>query len=124
GRAEIASLGSRSAAIPSVVLLRDDETVLTGESANRRGLTEPHRVAREFKRRLGDHAGRSAVLGGGVMSRLLRPMIDEVSTREGGPPTAICISHPANWGPYKKELLGQAVRLANIDQPVSLTTEP
>ena len=54
GRAEIASLGSRSAAIPSVVLLRDDETVLTGESANRRGLTEPHRVAREFKRRLGD----------------------------------------------------------------------
>lgn len=128
GRAEIASLGSRSAAIPSVVLLRDDETVLTGESANRRGLTEPHRVAREFKRRLGDTT--PIMLGGvpysaeALMSRLLRPMIDEVSTREGGPPTAICISHPANWGPYKKELLGQAVRLANIDQPVSFTTEP
>ena len=63
GHAETASLGSRGAAIPSVVLLRDDETFLTGEGANRRGLTEPHRVAREFKRRLGDT---TPILLGGV----------------------------------------------------------
>ena len=41
GRAQIVSLGGRGAAIPSVVLLREDETFLTGEAANRRGLTEP-----------------------------------------------------------------------------------
>jgi len=40
GRAQIVSLGGRGAAIPSVVLLREDETFLTGEAANRRGLTE------------------------------------------------------------------------------------
>ena len=36
GHAEIATLGSRAASIPSVVLLRDDDSFLTGEAANRR----------------------------------------------------------------------------------------
>jgi actin-like ATPase involved in cell morphogenesis len=128
GHAEVASLGSRASAIPSVVLLRDDETFLTGEGANRRGLSEPHRVAREFKRRLGDT---TPILLGGVpysaealMARLLRSVVDEVVAREGGAPDAICVSHPANWGPYKTDLLLQAVRLAGLDEPVSFTTEP
>src|SRR5262245_61219492 len=128
GHAEIVSLGSRGAAIPSVVLLREDETFLTGEGASRRGLTEPHRVAREFKRRLGDT---TPILLGGVpysaealTARLLRSVVDEVTTREGGAPTAICISHPASWGPYKTDLLLQGVRLAGLDEPVSFTTEP
>ncbi|HTF10166.1 MAG TPA: Hsp70 family protein, partial [Asanoa sp.] len=128
GHAEIASLGSRAAAVPSVVLLREDETFLTGEPANRRGLTEPHRVAREFKRRFGDT---TPILLGGVpysaealMGRLLRWTLDEVATREGGAPRAITVSHPANWGPYKTDLLRQAVRLSGVEDPVSFTTEP
>ncbi|GAA0455509.1 hypothetical protein Aca07nite_80950 [Actinoplanes capillaceus] len=128
GHAEIVSLGSRSAAVPSVVLLRADETILTGEIASRRGLTEPHRVAREFKRRLGDPT--PILLGGApysaesLMARMLRAVIDEVSSREGGEPNAICVSHPANWGPYKIDLLYQVIRLAGIEQPVQLITEP
>ncbi|HEU4540148.1 MAG TPA: Hsp70 family protein [Jiangellaceae bacterium] len=128
GRVEIASLGSRGAAIPSVVLLRSDETFLTGEPANRRALTEPDRVAREFKRRLGDPT--PLLLGGvpyaaeALMARLLRWVVDEVSTREGSDPESICVCHPANWGPYKLDLLQQAVRMSNLDQPVSFTTEP
>lgn len=128
GHVEIASLGSRSAAVPSVVLLRSDETVLTGETASRRGLTEPNRVAREFKRRLGDP---TPILLGGVpysaeslMARMLRSVIDEVSSREGGEPERICVSHPANWGPYKIDLLYQVIRLAGIEGPVQLVTEP
>ena len=54
GRADTFALGNQAASIPSVVLLREDETVLTGESAVRRAISEPERVAREFKRRLGD----------------------------------------------------------------------
>ncbi|WP_326549696.1 Hsp70 family protein [Micromonospora sp. NBC_01813] len=128
GRVETVSLGGRSAAIPSVVLLRQDETFLTGEAAHRRGLSEPHRVAREFKRRLGDT---TPILLGGVpqsaealMSRLLRSVVEEVARREGGFPGSICVSHPANWGPYKMDLLRQAVRMANLDLPVSYTSEP
>jgi molecular chaperone DnaK len=128
GRAEVASLGSRSAAIPSVVLLRDDETVLTGEAASRRGVTEPQRVAREFKRRLGDTT--PIMLGGTpysaeqLMARLLRWTLAEVEQREGGPPGQVFVCHPANWGPYKRELLDQAVRLSGIEAPVGFLTEP
>jgi actin-like ATPase involved in cell morphogenesis len=128
GHAEIASLGSRAASVPSVVLLREDETFLTGEPANRRGMSEPHRIAREFKRRFGDT---TPILLGGVpysaealMARLLRWVVDEVADREGGPAAAVCVSYPANWGPYKTDLLRQAVRMADLEQPVSLTTEP
>ncbi|MEU7908857.1 Hsp70 family protein [Actinoplanes sp. NPDC049118] len=128
GRAETVSLGDRSAAIPSVVLLRQDETFLTGDAAHRRGFSEPQRVAREFKRRLGDTT--PFLLGGvpqsaeALMSRLLRWVVDEVTRREGGPPAAICITHPANWGPYKMDLMRQAARMANLDLPVTYTTEP
>jgi molecular chaperone DnaK len=128
GHAEIVPLGSRSAAIPSVVLLREDETFLTGEAASRRGLTEPHRVAREFKRRMGDT---TPILLGGVpqsaealAARLLRAVADQVTAREGGKPSATCISYPANWGPYKTDLMRQAVRMADLDGPILYTTEP
>jgi molecular chaperone DnaK len=128
GHAEIVPLGSRAAAIPSVVLLREDETFLTGEAASRRGLTEPHRVAREFKRRMGDT---TPILLGGVpqsaealAARLLRAVADQVIDREGGAPASICISYPANWGPYKTDLMRQAVRMADLDGPVIYTTEP
>ena len=76
GRARVVELGGRTATIPSVIFLRDDETILTGEAANRRGLTEPGRVAREFKRRVGDPT--PILLGGtpysaeSLMSKLLR----------------------------------------------------
>ncbi|MET8154561.1 Hsp70 family protein, partial [Actinoplanes sp. NPDC005259] len=128
GRAETVSLGDRSAAIPSVVLLRQDETFLTGDAAHRRGFSEPQRVAREFKRRLGDTT--PFLLGGvpqsaeALMSRLLRWVVDEVTRREGGAPAAICITHPANWGPYKMDLMRQAARMADLDLPVTYTTEP
>ena len=128
GRAEIAPLGDRSASIPSVVLLRDDSSFLTGDAAHRRGTTEPQRVAREFKRRFGDPT--PIILGGSphsaeaLTARLLRAIVDGVVQREGEPPDRVCISHPANWGPYKLDLLHQTLRLAGLDRPVELTTEP
>ncbi len=127
GRVEIASLGNRSAAIPSVVLLKADESILTGEAASRRGATEPGRVAREFKRRVGDTTplflGGSPYSAEALMAKLLRWVVDEVASREGGPADAIAICHPANWGPYKKDLLSQAVRLADL-AGAELVTEP
>src|SRR5262245_26113870 len=128
GRAEIASLGGRAAAVPSVVLLREDEPLLTGASANRRALTEPHRVAREFKRQLGDTtpnllAGAPSSAGA-LVGRSRRAVVGEVAAREAAPPDRTCVSHPANWGPYKIALLHQAVRISNLEQPVTFITEP
>jgi actin-like ATPase involved in cell morphogenesis len=128
GRAEIASLGSHSAAIPSVVFVRADGSVLTGESAGRRGLSEPNRVARRFRQQLG--AATPTLLGGApysgvaLMARMLRSVLDTVAGREGGPPESICLSHPAGWGPYQLDLLRQVIRLADVEQPVQLIAEP
>jgi actin-like ATPase involved in cell morphogenesis len=129
GIATIFSLGTRSAAIPSIVLLRADGTVLTGDAAERRALTEPERVVREFKRRLGDTipiiVGGSPYSAEALSARLLESVLEEIYKREGGEPSRISVSHPANWGNYKRDLLQQAIRLAGLDlDKVGLITEP
>jgi molecular chaperone DnaK len=128
GHAEICSLGSRSASIPSVVLLREDASFLTGEAASRRALTEPSRVAREFKRRFGDAApimlGGSPYSAEALMGRLLGSVVAEVTAQQGEAPSSLCVCHPANWGPYKTDLLQQAIRMADLGIPVTLAVEP
>ncbi len=128
GRIEIFPLGDHSAAIPSVVFIGDGGAVLVGEGAIRRAASEPGRVARGFKRRLGDQ---TPILVGGVpvsaealFARLLQWTVHRVSEQEGEKPEAIGISHPANWGPYKKDLLDQAIKIAGLDVPVTTLSEP
>jgi molecular chaperone DnaK len=127
GRVEVARLGSRRAEIPSLVFVKPDGGLLIGEAAERRGQSEPARLAREFKRRMGDPV--PILVGGAPFSahaltaKLLRHVLDTVTQLQDGPPTAVTITHPANWGPYKKEQLDQAVRLADAG-PVQLRSEP
>jgi actin-like ATPase involved in cell morphogenesis len=107
------------------VLVRSDQEILTGEAATRRAATEPDRVAREFKRRLGDST--PIFLGGAPFSpealsaRLLSAVVDEVAKQEGGPPDAAAVTYPANWGPFKRELLDNAIRQADLGDAVTLT---
>ena len=127
GRAEIISLGHTSAVVPSVVLVRDDGEVLVGEAAERRADAEPSRVGREFKRRLGDPV--PLVLGGtpfgaeALTAHLLRSVYDRVVEQQGGPPEALVITHPANYGGYKLDLVREAIRLADVPD-VQLLSEP
>lgn len=127
GRVQVVSLGNRAAQMPSVVFLRADETILVGEAAERRGTSEPLRLAREFKRRVGDPT--PLVVGGipysaeALMAKLLEWVVAAVAEQEGGPPEKVAVTHPANWGPYKQDLLVQAVRLAGLED-VTFLTEP
>ncbi|PZS39759.1 MAG: Hsp70 family protein, partial [Pseudonocardiales bacterium] len=50
---EVVPLGTRSNAVSSVVYLGPDGEVIVGEAAERRAVTLPDRVVREFKRRIG-----------------------------------------------------------------------
>ena len=127
GRIEVVRLGGRRAEIPSLVFVRPDGGLLIGEAAERRGQAEPGRLAREFKRRIGDPV---PILAGGVpfsahalTAKLLRHVLDEVVKLQDGPPAVLTVTHPANWGPYKREQLDQALRLADTG-PVLLRTEP
>jgi actin-like ATPase involved in cell morphogenesis len=127
GHVEMAPLGDRSSAVPSVVLVRADGSSLTGDAADRRGSSEPDRVAREVKRRLGDPM--PLILGGAPYSAAaligmqLRDVVRLVSEREGGMPDVVTLTHPANWGPYKRELFDQIPGVAGLGH-VRMTTEP
>ena len=127
GRVEMATLGDHTDAVPSVVLIRDDGTVLTGGAAERRAAVEPDRVARAVKRRFGDPV--PVILGGAphpataLIAHQLRDVVDVVSDREGGRPDTVTLTHPANWGPYKRELFAQVPRLAGLGE-VHMLTEP
>jgi molecular chaperone DnaK len=127
GRVEMATLGDHTDAVPSVVLVRDDGTVLTGGAAERRASAEPDRFARAVKRRFGDPM--PVILGGApypataLIAYQLRDVVDAVSEREGGRPNTVTLTHPANWGPYKLELFAQVPGLAGLGD-VNLLTEP
>ncbi|HEX8934438.1 MAG TPA: Hsp70 family protein, partial [Pseudonocardiaceae bacterium] len=53
-KAEVVALSGRMPSVSSVLFLAADGSVVVGEAAERRALTDPERVVREFKRRIGD----------------------------------------------------------------------
>src|SRR5690349_9893402 len=106
-RVEMFTLGDRTVVAPAVVYAREDGTLVTGEAANRRAVSNPERVGREFKRRLGDPT--PVILGGtphavtSLLGSLLADAVGRVTATEGGAPESVVITHPANWGPYRRE---------------------
>jgi actin-like ATPase involved in cell morphogenesis len=127
-RPEMVTLGTRAAAVPSVVLVREDGSILIGEDAEQRATTSPDRVARAFKRRMGDPT--PIFLGGSPWSAealtgaLLREVLYRTAQREGAWPNRVVVTHPANWGSYKLDVLKQATRLADVHVTYEFLSEP
>jgi molecular chaperone DnaK len=131
GRVETATLGTRRQAVPSVVCLTD-ERLLVGEPAARRAVTDPRRVAREFKRRVGDPTplllGGSPVSAELCMARTAEWVVAQVAATEGEAPASLTLTHPANWGDYKLDLYRQALRHVGltadhfVPEPVAAAT--
>lgn len=119
GKPEMVGLGNRTPEIPSVLLRRADGEFLVGEPAERRAFGEPDRVARHFKRRLGDAT--PLLLGGSpfspeaLLGRMLKFVVARASEERGTQFAATVVCHPANYGPYRMELLGQAAKMAELD---------
>ncbi|HXV94506.1 MAG TPA: Hsp70 family protein [Pseudonocardia sp.] len=126
GEIEVVSLGDRASAVPSVLFLAPDGSFLVGEHAERRAVTDPDRVVREFKRRIGDPT--PVVVAGqpwsaqDLSARVVRWVVDRVAEREGGSAARIAVTHPASWGAHKKELLAGA--LAGQGLSVTFLAEP
>jgi len=127
GRATTVNLGDRTDTLPSAVLLRADGVLLVGDAAVRRGVLEPERLARGFKRRLGDPTG--LLLGDDVVDpveltgAVLRHVVDTVREREGGEPDHVTLTHPATWGALRRDLLVEAAGHARLTD-VGLLAEP
>lgn len=118
---DMVPLAGQAVVTPSVAYLDEKGTLLTGEAADRLGLQDPSRAAREFKRRLGDPT--PVILDGApysptaLMAALLRSVVDTVSEARGGPPDRIVLTHPAVWGPYRREQFAAIPHLAGLPRP-------
>jgi molecular chaperone DnaK len=127
GQATTVPLGERADSVPSSLFLREDGVMLVGEAANRRGTTDPSRVAREFKRRLGDRApillGESEMSAQQLTGYLIRWVVDKVAEREGEPPAHVTLTCPATWGAYRRQLMTEAASTARLTG-VGLLPEP
>ena len=95
-------LGNRAMQIPSVHFIESDGTVLVGETAERRGASDPNRLVRESKRRIGDPV--KIIVGGmqftaeTLAAELLRWVVARATQRMGRPPDHLVVTHPANLG--------------------------
>ncbi len=118
GVVRVATLGNRAGAVPAVVFVREDRTLLHGEDAFLRGSGEPLRLIRNLKRRLGDP--RPVIVQGEQYDPLdliadhLRWAYDRVVELEGGPPDVVVLGHPASWRASRLEYFYEAVRRAGL----------
>jgi molecular chaperone DnaK len=126
-KTEAVALGSRMPSVPSVLFVGADGSVLVGEAAERRALTDPDRVVREFKRRIGDDTplfvGGRPYAAQDLAAMMVRWVVDRVTEREGGSPDRIAVTHPAGWGPFKRDLLSRALNAIHLND-VTLLAEP
>ncbi|QJY47084.1 Hsp70 family protein [Pseudonocardia broussonetiae] len=125
--AEPVPLGEHGHAVASAVFAGADGSFLLGEAAERRALSDPDRVVREFKRRIGDPTpvlvGREPVPAEVLAARFVAALVRQVSQREGGPPSRIAVTHPAGWGPHKTAALRAALAAQGVG-PLVLLSEP
>jgi molecular chaperone DnaK (HSP70) len=119
------TLGDRSVVMPSAVYSGRDGSVVVGEVAERRAVNDPQRVARQFKRRLGDpipvRLGERAFPASELLAIVLRDVLDRVTRMEGVPPERVVLTHPANWGPFRRGVFAEVPRLADLPDPTTVT---
>ncbi len=124
---QVVPLSNHSHAIPSVLFLPGDGSLVVGEGAQRRSLTDPDRVVREFKSRVGDEipllvAG-AQYYAHDLAAEFVRWLHEYVVEREGERPEAVALTCPASWGPYKTGLFKRAVEDAGL-RNVMVLSEP
>jgi YVTN family beta-propeller protein len=124
---EMFTLGDRTVVMPAVVYPGEDGTIITGDAANRRAVSHPDLVGREIKRNLGDPT--PLMLSSvpypvtTLLGALLRDVMQKVIGAEGRPPDRVVLTHPANWGPFRRELFDEVPLAAGVESPL-MVPEP
>ncbi|PWW67021.1 Hsp70 family protein [Actinokineospora spheciospongiae] len=112
---------------PSVVYAAAEGALITGDVAEAVGRSDPARLARGHKRRLGDPT--PLVLSGAayspaaLLAAQLRDVVAFVGAQEGGAPSSVVLTCPAVWGPYRREHFDEVPRLADLPA-ARIVTEP
>ncbi|MBW4721623.1 Hsp70 family protein [Saccharothrix obliqua] len=117
-----------SATMPSAVYCEEDGSLVVGRDAERRARLDPSRFEPNPKRRVDDGAlllGDNVVPVADALAAVLRRVLDETNRQLGGEPLdEIRLTHPAQWGPTRRNVLVSAARLAGVTTEVVLVPEP
>ncbi|MBB5959928.1 actin-like ATPase involved in cell morphogenesis [Saccharothrix tamanrassetensis] len=117
-----------SATMPSAVYCEEDGSLVVGRDAERRARLDPSRFEPNPKRRVDDGAlllGDNVVPVADALAAVLRRVLEETTRQLGGEPLdEIRLTHPAQWGPTRRNVLLSAARLAGVDKDIVLVPEP
>jgi actin-like ATPase involved in cell morphogenesis len=117
-----------SANMPSAVFAGEDGTLMIGRDAERRARLDPTRFEPNPKRRIDEQTlllGTDIVPVNEALAAILRRVLDETVRQLGGErPDEVRLTHPAQWGPVRRNVLLSAARLAGMGNAVSLVPEP
>ncbi|GAB2973889.1 Hsp70 family protein [Amycolatopsis acidiphila] len=117
-----------SATMPSAVFAGEDGTLMVGRDAERRARLDPTRFEPNPKRRVDEQTlllGQDVVPVNEALAAVLRRVLEETTRQLGGEqPDEIRLTHPAEWGPLRRNVLLTAARLSGFRGPVHLVPEP
>ncbi|KAA9159967.1 Hsp70 family protein [Amycolatopsis acidicola] len=117
-----------SATMPTAVFAEEDGTLMVGRDAERRARLDPTRFEPNPKRRVDEQTlllGQDIVPVNETLAAVLRRVLDETTRQLGGEqPDEVRLTHPAQWGPVRRNVLLSAARLAGIKGPIHLVPEP
>jgi hypothetical protein len=114
--------------MPSAVFAAEDGNLVVGRDAERRARLDPARFEPNPKRRVDEGTlllGDQVVPVTDALAGVLRRVIDETSRQLGGKkPDEVRLTHPAQWGPVRRNVLLSAARQAGMGSNLVLVPEP
>ncbi|MFE2754710.1 Hsp70 family protein [Actinosynnema sp. NPDC059335] len=117
-----------SATMPSAVYCEEDGTLVVGRDAERRARLDPARFEPNPKRRVDDGVlllGDNVVPVTDALAAVLRRVLEETTRQLGGEPLdEVRLTHPAQWGATRRNVLLSAARLAGVTGEIVLVPEP
>jgi molecular chaperone DnaK len=117
-----------AATMPSALFAAEDGGLVVGRDAERRARLDPARFEPNPKRRVDEGTlllGDVVVPVTDAFAAVLRRVAEETSRQlGGGRPDDVRLTHPAQWGPARRNVLLAAARLAGIGNNLVLVPEP
>jgi actin-like ATPase involved in cell morphogenesis len=117
-----------SATMPSAVFASEDGNLLVGRDAERRARLDPSRFEPNPKRRVDEGTlllGDTVVPVTDALAAVLARVGEETSRQLGGAkPDEVRLTHPAQWGATRRNVLMAAARLAGLGSNLILVPEP
>jgi hypothetical protein len=110
---ELLWLGERSPAAASALFLDDEGYLLTGDAAAQAGARVPSRLLTGFHRRIGDDV--PMVVEGEsfppetLTTVLVEGIAEHAADQFGGSPRHLVLTHPGDWGGYRRDVLRRAL---------------